>query len=402
MNSKQMAELFDVIDIEDDNPETDSSDYNATEKDESSSFENRCGDIKAIMEEEETVTNVDNEIITSAVKQAESSPPPKHLEDVDEEIPGDASGSFYAEEVEKDMAEFEIEDEDGESLPEPETEPEPEPVEVEQAKPTVNKQPKESKKEVKKTKSELEDDNPLSLFGSDLVAYHDIKKNLPQFTLFDGSVSFREFYRYKVELLKSVTSRFAVLDLNSIKDEISEIRTDHFVGDRAISPDLIRVKLDESYKARSRLSTIMIQILEQFAAWERWVEMLRSKLWKDHATKGAHNRDGLTIEHMADVEDYVSVMKGILDAAKQQDGMLKAAAESLSRQLSCLQLKEATGFSQKMEEHTSLSAPSKKKTADLDSLDSIGLGESISAPDATGKPVEVSFGVECDDLAALG
>ena len=374
-SSKEIAELFDLIDIEEDNVETDSSGYNVDEE-KVSSFENRCKDVMAVMEKEADPVN-DNEIIANALTQAEE-PKPKIQQPVEEEA-ANTSRKKLIEEVERDIKEFEIEEEIPDSN-------------ITKTKPT----------------GKPEDDNPLDLFGSDLTAYHDIKESHPQFSLSDGSMAFRDFYRYKFSVLKSVTSRFAVLDLDSIRKESADIDIDHFIGGRAISPDLIQRKLDDSYRTRARLSSLMIDILEQFPSWERWSEMLKSKLWKDHELKGAHRRDGLTMEHMSDIDEYVSAMEGILDAAKHKDNMLKAAAESLSRQLSCLQLKEATGFSQKMEPTPSMDEVQKlfkmesTESTELDSLDSIGSGENIEAPIPTGKPVKVSFGVEDDELSKLG
>ena len=141
-----------------------------------------------------------------------------------------------------------------------------------------------------------------------------------------------------------------MLDLSSISDEIKECNLDHFIGSDVISPDLIRVNLDESYRWRTRVAFMLIDIYEQYYAWKRCLELLKAKLWKDHELKGSHRRDGLTVEHLCDVEQYVHDMDGCVECAKHVDNMLKAAAESLSRQLTCLQLKEHIGLSLKDEE----------------------------------------------------
>ena len=124
MNSKQMSELFDLVEVKDDNLETDSSDYNLNEKS-STTFENRCDDVKAIMTPEPNINN-DDDIIHAALKQSKNSPKPELSKvhettkksnvdtapDVEEEdIPGDATGAEFAEEVEKDISEFNVAEE---------------------------------------------------------------------------------------------------------------------------------------------------------------------------------------------------------------------------------------------------------------------------------------------------
>ena len=126
--------------------------------------------------------------------------------------------------------------------------------------------------------------------------------------------------------------------------------------------------------------------------------MLRAKLWKDHEIKGAHRRDGTTLEHMSDIEQYFVELKSVLEVSKHVDAILKAASDSLSRQLSCLQNPEATGFIQKVDYKSHYPT----KSTDLDKFDSIGSGEKISAPIASNTVVTASFGVESDDLADLG
>ena len=90
---------------------------------------------------------------------------------------------------------------------------------------------------------------------------------------------------------------------------------------------------------RVRVSHVLMSIFEQIFSWERHLEILRAKLWKDHDLKGAHRRDGLILEHLMDMERYYSELEGIQHLAQHADNILKAASESLSRQLSCMNIK---------------------------------------------------------------
>jgi hypothetical protein len=398
MDKDQMALLFD-IDISDSPNEKkdESSDYSTTAEDKAvQEFGEKIKDMRVFMEPE-----TDNDIINKAIEQADNPAAKKPKRQVEEiESDGNIVTEDFTDEIRKDMKEFEVSDDssfqdaspeilDGpgsdEDIPDPEV--------------IIPDDSNDLDEDIPDSNSGESDSNPLGLFPSELKEYDRIKKDYPMFPLYDGSVTFREFYHYKFITLKSLLNRFRLLDLKSIKDEVCEINLDHYVGDDYISPEILQRKIDQTYQARVRLSSLLISIFEQQPAWVRWCEMLRSKLWKDHDLKGAHRRDGLTIEHMGDVEDYVSVMQGVLESAKHADTMLKAASESLSRQLTCLQIKQATGF---------IDEPvhSKKKNTSnkLDGFDDIETGTSISAPKTDRKPDTIAFGsdIEVDDLSQLG
>ena len=399
MKAEAMASLFDVIEVEESTVAT-TSDYDTTAGDDMSprSFDERCEDVKGMMEEEEVTKkpesgNEHREIIAAALEEAESNstPPPQEPDtESQDKLLVDEGGEQYETEVSRDMAEFEVEVEDdgvkSEPTPEGGTDS------------SSGVDPLDVVEDEVFTKDS--GDNPLGLRGDELQFYRECLTKYPQFTLYDGSVSFKEFYRYKVHMLKMVLTKYPVLDIPSIRSEIADLNTDHFLGERTvITPDVIRYKIDESYRWRARLSAIMLRVIPQFYIWERWGELLESKLWKDHDLKGAHRRHGLTMEHMSDVADYVGELKGVMESGKHADNILKAASESLSRQLSCLQLesKEAMGTTQEGEARIK----GQQQVNDLDGFDSIGPGERISAPSGQGVAT-TTFGVEADDLAMLG
>lgn len=422
MKAEEMAQLFDVIEVAGSDEE--SSDYNtsADMKVSSRTFEQRCSDVHGIMDNE-PVVDEHRDIISAALEKAETNPTPKKpqnktvLEEVSEpeETLGDESGGQYLDEVARDMKEFEV---DLES-------------DIDEGDRSVDES-KESKEEIDhldevnapapavqtKTQRKIDDDldidsddvfevkpkpannNPLGLHGSDFEFYLECLDQYPQFTLYDGSVAFKEFYRHKVTMLKQILSRYPILDVKDMETEISSINLDHFIGDSTVvTADIIRYKLDESYKWRARLSSVTLKLIPQFYMWERWTDMLKSKLWKDHELKGAHRRDGLTMEHMSDIVDYAGALKGLAESCKHADMVLKAASDSLSRQLSCIQLNHALGTTLEGEEK--LTKQRQRVVDDLDDFDSIGTGEKISAPAPQGATT-YSFGVEADDLAMMG
>lgn len=342
-NAEEIAELFDAVEINlEDNGES------------KRSFNEKCDTIKTMMKEEATK---DKEIIQEAISKTtkKTSKDKKHFKDnPKKEI------ESYDDEVDRDIKKFELE--------------------------TVNEHELETENEPE-FESEVADDNPLGLKGQYFRDYQYINKKYDQFIFYDGTVSFKSFYRYKFETLRHILFRFGnLLDVSSLMEELKSIKVDHFTGDRAISPSLIQRKLDDCFRSKARLSSVLIMILEQYPMWDRFLEIMKGKLWKDHELKGVHRRDGLVAEHLSDVEKYVQSLKGLLDSARNVEGILKSANDSLSRQLACLQLaKEATGFISK----------------ELDDLDSIGNGETIKKTKASEKAPEYSFGVgysEDDDL----
>jgi len=431
MNLDDMSQLFDV-DVRTSLDETESSDYSTTASEDKPtlSFEDRVKDVQSIMQKEtemintpapkeakkaETKPSPEKDIIVGAMEMAKSGkvahPAPAHDPEETLDIPGDIDDEDNAlpvtkktddSLVENDIAEF------AEQMRGTDADAEEFQTETEDVKPEIVEQPKAQPEEIENPKAKkpdlTADSNPLGLLGVDLKAFHHIREKFPQFVLFDGSPAYRDFYRSKVVMLKGLLTRFPLLDISDLSEDLSEVRVDHFIGDRqVVTPDLIRVKLDDVQRARVRVSQLLTQALGQYFVWERTCEMLKSKLWKDHELKGAHRRDGLTLEHMSDMETYVSELNGFIESAKHIDNVLRAASDSLSRQLSCLhELKEPTGFTQTMEQKLRQQQAPASSPSRFEGLDTIDEGSIIKEPDFKREAADFDFGVGSDDLAELG
>lgn len=242
--------------------------------------------------------------------------------------------------------------------------------------------------------------NPLGLVGSQLTIYTNIKKSFPQFNLSDGSVAFKDFYICKLDLLNKLLGRFKLLDFSSMCKEIRGVKTDHFLGADFLDPEIIAKKMDDAYRWRVRLNALLSDVYEQCFVWERFVEILRSKLWKDHDMRGAHKRDALVFEHLADMEQYVAEMNGFTEMAKNYDGILKAAADSLSRQVTCLQLNEEFGLNRKQSTNNN---KNQKHKAEINNLDTIDTGTLINPDDAKNGIAASKIVYEHDDeISRLG
>ena len=262
-------------------------------------------------------------------------------------------------------------------------------------------------------------DNPLGLTGYNLTAYNDLTKNYPQFCLYDGTRSFKGFYRHKVSALKMLLATFRILPLRDYRSELSDVRLDHQVGNATISPDVIRQKIDDVFMARTRVVEILSEALNQYPVWDRLTNMLSSKLWKEHESRGAHKRDALCNDHMLDMIGYVEMLKGFIDSAKTIDGFLKSASDGLSRQLSCVLIRHNAGISgdsiANIPNTTSpvvnndsrrdvSSATTSKLDAALDELDIVPDGTVISEPQNGGALIHHDFGVAPtdDEFADIG
>lgn len=385
MEASRMAELFDIkINLGD---EDDKQDTPAV------SFDHKIADINMVLKPAIIDAPAIND--TELIKAAISAPTPTvNAPSIQTELEDSSTDDFMdipddiLDEVDKDIQSFQNEIE----------------------KPT-NAAPVDVQTDIPET-AKVEHDNPLGLEGSDLKAYQEIKKKYPDvFVLYNGSISNRDIYKYKVHSLKHLLGQFPLLDLRSMRDELASIRTNHFIGDDLCTPDLIRIRLDASYVQRTRLCSMLTQALEQFYAWERFLDMLRSKIWKDHELKGAHKKDGMVLEHLSDMENYVKGLEGFIEAAKQYDSMCKAAAESLSRQLTCIQLTEyaiapRVNVEEKprtVQQHIRPSIQQPKMSVEMDSLDFINEGAVISAPKPKSDNVvaTVSYGQE-DEFSQLG
>lgn len=399
MKATRMSELFQIDEINLDSKEDNSPP--------AVDFSERINDVHAVLEPkpaEVPQPNRDTEIIKSAIKDeipTNKTPDVTSGSEDDLDIPGDV-----IEEVAAEIQQFR-----SKLTPEDKVNPDP----VSENEPEVASDLSQQIEIPNKT--QCDPDNPLELTGLDLKAYKEIHHRYANvFSLYDGSLSYRDFYKYKVHALRHLLGQFPLLNVAEMRQELSTVKTNHFIGDDNCTPDLIRVKLDSSYAHRARLSSLLTTALAQYYAWERFLDLSRSKLWKDHDVKGAHRRDGMVMEHLSDMESYVASLKGFIESAKQYDAMLRSAADSLSRQLTCLQLNEYAG-SQRVEtkdtrfgsshSHLDMPSPTPKIMSQgdhtLDGLDSVQHGTVIGAPNP--KPNEavttVSYGQE-DELSTLG
>lgn len=227
--------------------------------------------------------------------------------------------------------------------------------------------------------------NPLELSPADLEIYHNIKLQYPNFQLYNGSRAYKDFYKNKFIVLKALLLQFKILNIQALMEELQGINLNHWIDADVIHPDLVRTKINDSYKQRVRLSHILVTGIAQYPVWTRCLEMMKSKLWKDHGLKGAHNRDGLTMEHLFDMEMYTQELESFIESARHYDNILKAATDSLSRQLTCMQLKEQHGLAK---------IPTKADHLSLDDSDenSIESGAVISPLKLAAGPQKCNFG----------
>jgi hypothetical protein len=190
---------------------------------------------------------------------------------------------------------------------------------------------------------ELSQDNPLGLEGALLKGWNEIRAKYPQFVLYNGEIAFKNFYFHKVRGLLSTLTRFTLLDLASMRKELHATPIDHTVGDDEVSEDLLRGKLDQVQQCRVRVGALHVKSLEQYGFWKEQLSMLTSKLIKDHGARGSE-KEALVLEHLIDIKEYVTDLHSFVEAAKHIFNLLNSSYESLSRQLTCLNVREHSSF----------------------------------------------------------
>lgn len=242
---------------------------------------------------------------------------------------------------------------------------------------------------------EVKEDNPLGLIGNNYRFFKQLESDYPQFTAYNGQVAYKDFYCYKIQVLRATLTRFPILIFSDMRHELRSINADHTVGTNA-SPEAIRAKLDESYRSRIRVAQMLAETNEQFFVWESNIELLESRLWTDHEQRGAHKRAALTLAHMHGEILYVKEMQGFMQSAKIIDTLLKDGSESLSRQLTCIQLKEPSSadhtlrytlrYDQEVDRMRKEQTTTEKQDTKMDELDGISEGSVISAPERNREP----------------
>jgi len=343
----ELSALFDNININENLDEV--ADYGVTEKEAKKlrSFEDCCTDVHLLLKpDDETLSEINEKIEIKAV-EIKLKPVKKIVSEVSESIV----------------------DKTPESLP------------------------------VNKKQDENDDINPLDLSENDLSAFNKIKDKYPQFELYDGSQAYKGFYKFKVRVLKSLLTEFPVLRLNDMRQEIESIKTKFKLPDNFPEPYTIAMKIGECQSSRGRVTELLMQSHSQLPLWKKSYELLNSKLWKDHDIKGAHKREGLALEYNFDIYHYYYGLQGFVDAATILDNYLKSVFESLSRQMSCIMIKdkismvgEAKHFDSSVFNNTKIEISDSSLSSDssLDNFDTLDEG-TIMSKVRKGGLIEKSF-----------
>jgi len=396
MKNAEMAELFDV-ELDDAN-DGGSSDYDVTaedEKDGTASFDQKLDAMQSLIES--------NDVPDRQAAETED------VEiDVDVEVEtgeSEVSSKDEGEAITKMVESVEDPSQGNNDIPfDPDPDPDDSPLEPEALEPDARGEEigESAGSPDEPEEASPENDNPLGLSGDDLDGYKMVLEQYPQFTLYNGSPAYKDFYACKTRWLRDLLTKFRLLDLADLHEEVQKIELDHVLQHDAIHADLIKVKLGDVQMWRTRLTSLELEATGQLNLWKKATNLLRSKLWKDHDVKGAHRRDGVTQEHMSDIECYVSELEGFVEMCKHVDSLLKAATDTLSRQATCIQIsKESTTPIYTKEEHKA--EPPAEKDSSLDHMDSIEHGESIETGPTSRAPLDVNFGAgsEDDDLLDL-
>jgi len=365
----ELSALFDEIEVGKNLDVEKSSDYGTASTGNLRPFADRCEDVKAVMK-----TVMEPEPVTDDAPETET--------ETETETPDDKSTPVEAQPTPEPDKESDLETK-------------PEPAKDDAFTETINESIRDAVgngdyvraddlidiRSAKRKENKM-NDNPLELSEEDLSAYHKIQEKYPgKFVLYDGGQAFKAFYRFKIRALKSILTSYPVLNVRDMDKEILGIRT-KYQGTDLPDPITIGTKMSECQLARGRVTTLLMQAQMQLPAWKKCFEWANSKLWKDHELKGAHNREGLSSEHMWDIQRYYTDLQGFVDSANLLDSFLKATHDSLSRQLTCVIIRDKAGVAhetvhQELSNEVGSHPVQAQPNSDLDGLDTIESGTVI-------------------------
>jgi len=374
-----MSELFNAPDtLSASKKEDDDYDVFSTKPD-SQSFEQKISDISAVIEGEETGMDESNKKV---IEKAASTAAEKTEKKVEKQVVSSPG------QIAKNATEQILDEENGKTEPETEQEPQKE-------EPVFIPEPDFIDGAENDPLFSLNKENPLNLLGRDLETYKMLQTEFADVFEFKNLTNMGLFYKYKVRELGYLLSEYPLLNCMSLDKELKEIDTNHSIMGLP-NGTVIAEKLNRISRQRHRLSEILIQIHRQYHAWDASLEMLKGKLWLTKELKGQHKREGVVADHMADIVHYVSALRCTLEAGKYIDNLLVAAADSVSRQLACIQEKQ---YHEPAEINNDADEDRKK----FDDMDVIDEGTSIKpAPTDVGRTGKLNFGNENDEFSTIG
>ena len=183
-------------------------------------------------------------------------------------------------------------------------------------------------------------ESPSNIYTS----FYKDKKELVQHFSIGGMIPFERYYR----------------DIQSCVVDIS---------DTTFDKDKMQKQMNEIQQCRNRIKEIQLRVNRQYFIWKRFVDMLRGCLSRVEYLKPQIKQEGLTHQHMRDVELYFCKLDEVHNSSNKADSNLEAAFNTLSRRVAiCMEFKSGDRYQSRENENFSSSIDKPKPLDGYDQL----------------------------------
>lgn len=140
------------------------------------------------------------------------------------------------------------------------------------------------------------------------------------------------FYNIKQDALASWLLPGGAMNFSALMDEIRQARPDL---SKVVFGDMksMFVALNHIQKWKDRITSIQIDVNQQYYAWKRAIELFRGVLARCRYEKPSERQEGVVMEHMGDLIVYMSKLESIHASVSAVAENLDNAFDCISRQI---------------------------------------------------------------------
>ncbi len=166
-----------------------------------------------------------------------------------------------------------------------------------------------------------------------------------QWLLDSPSAMYDAFYEKKKELINifMVGGQVEYIKwMNELADAHINIQSEVF------DQEIVMRQMEGVQQHRERVKYINIRVNNQYYMFKRYVELMRGFLARVQYIKPIIKQEGLILEHMRDIELYLTRLESLHDSVTKTEKTLAAAYDTLSRKVTiCMELKPVERYEKK-------------------------------------------------------
>lgn len=159
-----------------------------------------------------------------------------------------------------------------------------------------------------------------------------------QWFLTSSAPMYNGFYEHKRKLFNHLPG--GQIEYTRWMNELADGKVD--MASEVFDPTIIIEYMEEVQQYRERVKYIGVRVNNQFYQFKRFTELLRGTLARAQYLKPTLRQEGLVLEHMGDIELYLTRLEGLHNSILSAEKNFASAYDTFSRKVTiCMELPPA-------------------------------------------------------------